>query len=413
MVVELISVGTEILIGNIVNTNAHYLARKCAELGLNLYYQVSVGDNEIRLSETIKTSLSRSDIIILTGGLGPTKDDITKEVLAKVIGKRLVMDDHTKERIADYFTRTGRTNISENNWKQAQIIEGAIILDNENGTAPGLYIETDGKHIFILPGPPSEMIPMVESKVIPILKNLSRDTLVSAMVKVCGIGESMAETLILDLIENQSNPTIAPYAKLGEVHFRITARAKNEEEGRSLINPFIEELKNRFHENIYSLEESKTLEECVVGLLKEKKFTLSAAESCTGGLFLGRLINVSGVSDVIKEGYVTYSEEAKMNLLGVKKETLDQYGVVSEEIAREMAIGAATKANAEVAIGITGIAGPSGGTKENPVGTVCIGCVVKGEVYSKRFVFSGNREKVRELSIISALDMIRRRLLAV
>lgn len=410
MVVELISVGTELLIGNIVNTNAQFLARKCAELGLNVYYQISVGDNEIRLSETIRTALNRSDIIILTGGLGPTKDDLTKEVLAKVLDRKLSMDMHTKQKIEEYFKHTKRVNVSENNWKQADIIEGSFVLYNENGTAPGLYITVQDKHIFILPGPPSEMIPMVDLKVIPILKDLSSDTLVSAMVKVCGIGESMAETMILDLIEKQGNPTIAPYAKLGEVHFRITARAKNEEEGKRLLRPVIDELKKRFNDNIYTCEESTTLEECVISLLREKELTLTAAESCTGGLFMSRLINVSGASDVIKQGYITYSEEAKMNLIGVKKETIKKYGVVSVEVAKEMALGAANHGNAELAIGITGIAGPGGGTKKNPVGTVCIGCAVKGNVYAKRFVFSGNREKVRELSVVFAMDMVRRSL---
>lgn len=408
MIVELISVGTEILMGNITNTNAQYLARECTKLGLSVYYQVSVGDNEGRLLSTVQTAVNRSDIVIITGGLGPTEDDLTKETVAKALHLDLLMDEEVRCSIETYFNRAGRKEITNNNWKQAFIIEGAKVLPNSNGTAPGLYLNTkEDKHFFLLPGPPNELIPMFQ-QIISILKKFSVGTLYSSMVKVCGISESKAEEMIKDIIDTQTNPTIAPYAKTGEVNFRITAMAEDEEEGEKLITPMVTELKKRFGDNIYTMNEEETLEEHVILRLREKGYTLTAAESCTGGLFLGTLVNVSGASEVIKEGYITYSEEAKRRLLGVKEDTLSQFSVVSEEVAKEMAIGAAVRANAEVSIGITGIAGPLGGSDKKPVGTVCIACYTLGKVIVKTFIFNGNREKVRALSVHYALDLVRR-----
>ncbi|NLP34357.1 MAG: competence/damage-inducible protein A [Clostridiales bacterium] len=425
MDVELISVGTELLLGNIVNTNASYLSRKCAELGLSLFYQNTVGDNEGRLTKVLQDSLERSDIIILTGGLGPTEDDMTKEAVARVLNRPLVMDEETKKRIQDYFDfrhrGTKASKISKNNWKQALKIQGSIVIDNENGTAPGYIVEyhtKDGKkstsqtkRIILLPGPPSEMIPMFEASIEPYLRKLQDTILVSKMVKICGIGESDAEMKVLDLIDGQSNPTIAPYAKNGEVHFRVTASAKNMEEGNRLLEPILEELERRFGENIYTTKEEESLEEVVVKLLAQKKLTLSTAESCTGGLFTGRIVNVAGVSDILKEGYITYSNEAKMNLLGVKKETLEQFGAVSEQTAREMAEGVSKAAHTDTAIAITGIAGPDGGTPDKPIGLVYISCFVKGNIVTKECHFKGNRQKIREQTVIHALDILRRNLI--
>ena len=416
MVVELISVGTELLLGNIVNTNANYLSQKCAELGYSLYYQITVGDNDGRLCEVLKASLERSDIVILTGGLGPTQDDMTKESVAKVFGKDLVMDETSRKRIEEYFQFRFKGNplnnaVTQNNWKQALKIDGCIVLDNDNGTAPGYIVEENGKAAILLPGPPSEMVPMFETHVLPYLQKKQNKVFISSMVKICGIGESKAETDILDLIEQQTNPTIAPYAKNGEVHFRVTAAAENEEEGRKLIAPVVAELYQRFGDNIYSTEESETLESVVVKLLKKHNLTVAAAESCTGGLFTGRLVNVPGVSGLLNEGFITYSNEAKMKYLGVKAETLRDYGAVSEQTAREMASGVATASGASTAIAITGIAGPEGGTPEKPVGLVYIGCLVNGVTTVKEYRFKGNRGKVRELSVIFALDLLRRVLL--
>ena len=279
MVVELISVGTEILLGNIVNTNAAYLAEQCAALGLSLYYQSVVGDNEKRLKDTIKTALKHSDIVILTGGLGPTKDDLTKEMAAKVLDRELVEDKHTKARIKDYFEKRKRVKISDNNWKQALVPKGAIVVDNHNGTAPGLILEEkkdkETKRIILLPGPPNELKPMFEKNIRPYLQKLSGEVIYSVTVKICGMGESLVETEIADLIKEQSNPTIAPYAKLDEVHLRITAKASDEKTAKEMIKPIVQKLEKRFGDYIYSKDEDETLEEVVVKMLKKMDLLFS------------------------------------------------------------------------------------------------------------------------------------------
>ncbi|MCB7305434.1 competence/damage-inducible protein A [Bariatricus massiliensis] len=413
MVVELISVGTEILLGNIVNTNAAYLAEKCALLGCSLYHQTVVGDNEERMEEAIRQAVDRSDIVILTGGLGPTKDDLTKEVAARVFGRELYMDEHSKKRIADYFERIQSRAVTENNWKQALVPEGAIVIDNHNGTAPGLIIEDEerGKAAILIPGPPDEMKVMFEQDIAPYLNKLQPEGIYSHMVKICGIGESRAETMVADLMEGQSNPTLAPYAKIGEVHFRVTAKAKSEEEAEKLMRPMIDEMYERFGSSIYTTEESVTLEESIVELLKEKGMTLTTAESCTGGKLAGRILNVPGASEVYKEGYITYSNGSKEKILGVKKETLEQYGAVSRQTAQEMALGAADAAKADAALSVTGIAGPGGGTEEKPVGLVYIGCAVHGEVTVREYRFTGNREKNRDYAVVRALTLLREALM--
>lgn len=411
MTVELISVGTEILLGNIVNTNAAYLAEKCALLGLSCYHQSVVGDNEERMEETIRLALSRSDIIILSGGLGPTKDDLTKEVTAKVFGRELYEDAHSKERIQEYFSQIHSKQITDNNWKQALVPEGAKVIDNHNGTAPGLIIEGDGKTAILLPGPPNEIIPMFERDIAPYLNSLQPEGIYSKMVKICGIGESRAETMIADLMDEQSTPTIAPYAKTGEVHLRVTAKAENETKANELMEPLIEELFQRFGGNIYTTEEQETLEENIVKLLDERQMSLTTAESCTAGLLSGRIMNVAGASSVYNEGYITYSNDAKEKLLGVNHETLEQYGAVSPQTAREMAEGAAKSAGADAALAVTGIAGPGGGTKEKPVGLVYIGCYVKGQVRVEEYHFTGNRNKNREYAVVRALTLLREELL--
>lgn len=408
MTVELISVGTEILLGNIVNTNASYLAEKCAGLGMSNYYQISVGDNEERLSEVLRTALSRSDVVILTGGLGPTEDDLTKEVTARVLNRRLVEDANTKSRLEEYFNDRDKKDITENNWKQTFVIEDCLVLDNSNGTAPGIISKTEeGKSVILLPGPPGEMIPMFEGAVIPYLKGLSGNVLYSRMVKICGIGESKAETMIKDLIDSQTNPTIAPYAKNGEVHLRVTALSATEEEGKSLTAPVVAELKKRFGIHIYTTEEKTTIEEALVELLTKYKLTLSTAESCSGGLLAGRIVNVSGASAVFEEGFITYSNNAKMKYLKVSEETLNNYGAVSKETAEEMAKGAAKVSGSQAALSVTGIAGPEGGTDKKPVGLVYIGCFLNGRTEVRECHFKGNRQKVREYTVINALDLLR------
>ena len=407
MVVELISVGTELLLGNIVNTNAAYLSEQCALLGLSMYHQSVVGDNEERLAETMRTALERSDVVILSGGLGPTKDDLTKEVAAQVMEMPLKEDEHSRQRSEEYFKNSQTRVITDNNWKQAQAPEGSIVVDNDNGTAPGLILEKDGKAMILLPGPPNEMRPMFEKSIFPYLNKLQPELIRSCMVKICGLGESYVETQIADMIEAQTNPTIAPYAKIGEVHLRITAKASSEKEARKLMKPVVKELRNRFGDNIYTLDEKETLAENVLKLLKEKELTLTTAESCTGGMLAARLTDIPGASEVFKQGLVTYSNKAKRKLLEVKKTTLKDFGAVSEKTAKEMAKNGAFMTGADACVAITGIAGPDGGSDEKPVGLVYIGCSLKNKITVKEFHFQGNREKVREYAVVRALTLLR------
>lgn len=411
MVVELISVGTELLLGNIVNTNTQYLAEKCALLGLSMYHQVTVGDNRERLSETIETALKRSDIVILTGGLGPTEDDLTKEVCASVMDFELEEDSHTKERIKKYFKNNIYKEIPDNNWKQAIIPRGAMVLDNDNGTAPGLILEKDGKAAILLPGPPGELKPLFERAVVPYLKKLQPEVIRSQMLKICGHGESQVEDKLLDLIDKQTNPTIATYAKTAEVHLRVTAKADSEEEAKRILKPVVKEIKNRFGDDIYTTKEEETLEMAVVRLLTKHELTVTTAESCTGGLIAGRLVNVPGASGVFREGFITYSNKAKRKILDVSKSTLKKYGAVSEQTAKEMATGGVFATDADVCIAVTGIAGPDS-EGEKPVGLVYIACYMKDKVKVEEYHFKGNREKIREQSVVKALDLLRRSILA-
>ncbi len=406
MTVEIIAVGTEILLGNIVNTNAAYLAEKCAGLGLSCYHQDVVGDNEERLSETIRLALTRADIILLSGGLGPTQDDLTKEAAAKVMGKELYLHEPSKEAIRQFFAERNM-EITENNWKQAMVPEGCIVVENPGGTAPGIIIAENGKHVVLMPGPPGELIPMFERLIMPYLAGLTTGVIYSQTVKICGVGESKAESMVEDLVNAQDNPTIATYAKTGEVHLRVTATAPDEKEAKKLVKPMVKELKGRFGNHVYTTDSEVTLEKAVVDLLMANKLTACTVESCTGGMLSARLINVPGVSEVFKSGYVTYSNKSKRKLLGIKKNILMKHGAVSEQIAKEMAKTAATLARTDVSVSTTGIAGPDGGTPDKPVGLVYIGCNVCGRVTVKECHFHGTREKIRESTVSAALSLMR------
>ena len=406
MIVELISVGTELLMGNIVNTNAAYLARRCADLGAVCYFQEVVGDNPDRLKETVKLALSRADAVLLTGGLGPTQDDLTKQTMAEIFGRKLCRDEATCEALKAYFKKRGIA-CTENNFRQADIPEGAEILPNNNGTAPGIHIFDETKHVFLMPGPPNEMKPMFEESVAPKLSALSGEVIYSEMVKVCGIPESTAETMISDILENQSNPTIAPYAKLGEVHFRVSAKAADKEQAMALTEPIVKELKNRFGAAVYTTCEQEELEDSVIALCKEYGYYITTAESCTGGLISARLVNVSGASACFGRSFVTYANEAKVEELGVSEETLCKFGAVSEETAREMALGAQKHGKADVAVAVTGIAGPTGGTPEKPVGLVYVACAVKERIWVRKYWFGGDRTKNRENTTTVALALAR------
>ena len=411
MTAEIICVGTELLLGDIVNTNAQFLSRELAELGISVLHQHVIGDNPARLKELVLQAKGRSDLLVFSGGLGPTEDDLTKEVCAEVMGFPLVEDKHTRERIEEYFRNNIYKVIPDNNWKQAIIPEGCMVLDNDNGTAPGLILEKYGKSAILLPGPPNELYPLFMNPVFPYLQKLQPEVIRSQMVKICGVGESQVEDKLLDLIDKQKNPTIATYAKTGEVHIRVTAKAATEEEARKLVKPVVKEIKNRFGDYVYSTKEEETLEQAVVKLLKKYDLTMTTAESCTGGLLAGRIINVPGASEVYNEGFITYSNKAKRKYLDVSKSTLKKYGAVSEQTAREMATGGVFATDSDACVAVTGLAGPDGGSEEKPVGLVYIATYMKDKVNVQRYQFKGNRAKIREQAVVKGLDLLRRSIL--
>ena len=409
MKAEIITVGTEILLGDILNTNCRYLSRELAAMGIEMYYQITVGDNEERLLKTLEESLNRSDIVICTGGLGPTEDDITKEVCAKYFGYELELHKPSLDAMIERFKHMNRVP-TKNNEKQAYFPKEAYILKNDNGTAPGCIMEKEGKMIVILPGPPREMEPMFENYVKPYLSKLTDDVIESEVLRIIGVGESKVENDILDIIDSQTNPTIATYAKGYECTLRITAKAKSVEEAKELIKPMSDEMKRRFGQSLYATGET-SIEEVVSKMLVENNLKIAVAESCTGGMVSASLINYPGISSVFMEGCVTYSNEAKMKSLGVKKETLDVYGAVSDKCAKEMASGVAARYNTNIGIATTGIAGPDGGTDEKPVGLVYFGIYINGKVISKKYVFNGDRQGVRERATRTILNDLRLELL--
>ena len=392
-----------------LNTNCRYLSRELAAMGIEMYYQITVGDNEERLLKTLEESLNRSDIVICTGGLGPTEDDITKEVCAKYFGYELELHKPSLDAMIERFKHMNRVP-TKNNEKQAYFPKEAYILKNDNGTAPGCIMEKEGKMIVVLPGPPREMESMFENYVKPYLSKLTDDVIESEVLRIIGVGESKVENDILDIIDSQTNPTIATYAKGYECTLRITAKAKSVEEAKELIKPMSDEMKRRFGQSLYATGET-SIEEVVSKMLVENNLKIAVAESCTGGMVSASLINYPGISSVFMEGCVTYSNEAKMKSLGVKKETLDVYGAVSDKCAKEMACGVAARYNTNIGIATTGIAGPDGGTDEKPVGLVYFGIYINGKVISKKYVFNGDRQGVRERATRTILNDLRLELL--
>lgn len=409
MKAEIITVGTEILLGDILNTNCRYLSRELAAMGIEMYYQITVGDNEQRLLKTLEESLNRSDIVICTGGLGPTEDDITKEVCAKYFGYELELHKPSLDAMLERFKNMNRIP-TKNNEKQAYFPKEAYVLKNDNGTAPGCIMEKEGKIIVVLPGPPKEMEPMFENYVKPYLSKLTDDVIESEILRIIGVGESKVENDILDIIDTQTNPTIATYAKGYECTLRITAKAKTVQEAKKLIKPMSDEMKKRFGQSLYAIGET-SIEDVVAQILVENNLKIAVAESCTGGMVSASLINYPGISSVFMEGCVTYSNEAKIKSLGVKKETLDVYGAVSSECAKEMASGVAKRYNTNIGIATTGIAGPEGGTSEKPVGLVYFGIYINGKVISKKYVFNGNRQNIRKRATKTILNDLRLELL--
>ena len=409
MKAEIIAVGTEILLGDIVNTNAQFISKGLAEIGVDVYRQEVVGDNQDRLLEIFNEALSRSDIVITTGGLGPTNDDLTKETACKFFGMEVEIHQESLKQLEDYFKRIEREMVPSN-LKQVYFPKEAIVLPNPNGTAPGAILQKDDKTIIVLPGPPKEMKPMFINYVKPFLSTDDNDVIVSEIIRVLGIGESTAAEKLKDLVEESVNPTVAPYAKDEDVIFRVTAKAKNNEQAKELINPIKAEIKKRFGIKYYA-EGEDTIEQVVCRLLLDRNLKIATAESCTGGMIASRLVSCAGISEAFLEGAVTYSNDAKVRTLKVKQDTLDKFGAVSEETADEMARGIANRAGADISVVTTGIAGPGGGTDKKPVGLVYIGVYYKGEVDVHRYIFNGNRANVRLRATITALDLVRRKIL--
>lgn len=403
---EILSVGTELLLGDIVNTDAQYVARELAAFGITVHYQVVVGDNMDRLTATLRQALSRSDLVITTGGLGPTVDDITCEGICRVLGVKRVLDTASLEKIQVFFEKLGR-EMTENNVKQAMLPEGCEIFDNEWGTAPGCVIEKNGKAVIMLPGPPREMRHMFDRSVRPWLQKRSELVIVSHTLHVFGVGESKAEAMTVDLMQGE-NPTVAPYAKTGEMQLRVTARAASKEVADAMCRPMMEELQKRLGNAVYGVD-VENLETAVVEKLKAAGKTVACAESCTGGLLAKRMTDISGASAVFENSFITYSNEKKTNLLGVPPKTLQKYGAVSEQTACAMAIGARKAGRADYGVGITGIAGPTGGTAEKPVGLVYIAVADEKMVWVKKVQYAkeNDRSYVRIGSASHALNMLR------
>lgn len=409
MIAELIFVGTELLLGDIVNTNAQYISKGLADLGVSIYYQTTVGDNEERLLGCLEQARGRADVVLLSGGLGPTPDDITKETVAKHAGRKMHFDPKAMEVIENYFNKRKITRRISND-KQACLPEGAILWDNPNGTAPGMCLETPDLVYMTIPGPPVEMKLMFDAYVKPYFEGHSKHTIASKTLKLLGIGESVAAEMLKDLMETSENPTLAPYAKTAEVHLRMTAKAETRQEAFSLIEAFEKKVKEKVGQYIYC-EDDRELVDVIIDMLRIKGRMISTAESCTGGLLSSAFIDKPGVSDVYKNGWIVYSNEAKQTQLGVPKDLLDTVGAVSRETAQAMARSAAALSGANAAVSITGIAGPGGGTDLKPVGLVYIGVHVDGRESVAEYHLPGNRSKVREnavkYALIELLDILK------
>lgn len=404
-VCELISVGTEILLGDILNTDAQYLSIELAKLGISVIHQSTVGDNRERLLAQLDEAAKRSDIIILSGGLGPTPDDLTKEVCCEFFGKEMFLHEQTVEKIKKYFSSKG-IEMAQNNLKQAMLPKDCVIFPNDNGTAPGMAIEKDGVHILVLPGPPRELKPMFQNCAVPYLMQFSDRIIVSHNIRTFGIGESSMSERVNDLFDAQ-NPTVAPYAKDGEALLRVTAMAKTKEDAESLCEPIIEEIKKRLDAYVYGVDYN-CIEEAVVGRLKEHHLKVATAESCTGGLIAKRITDVPGASEVFECGIISYANGIKHKVLGVSEDDLNKYGAVSEPVAKQMVQGALKVSGADIAVSVTGIAGPDSDSTGKPVGLVYIGLADKENVWVREIRTSRrDRSYNRYVSASNALDMIR------
>ena len=408
MIAEIVSVGTELLMGQVVNTDAQFIAQRLAPLGFQVFYHTTVGDNVKRLTAVVHQAVERSDVVVFTGGLGPTDDDLTKETVAAALGLTVELIPEEAERLKKHFETRGYV-FTPNNLKQASFPKSAIILPNAFGTAPGCIMTAENKTAILLPGPPRELFPMFQNHVMPYLEKLSGNKLYSRELRIFGKGESTITYELRDIIETQTNPTVAPYVKTGEVSLRVTALCQNEAEGEQLARPMISEIISRLGDIVYSTV-GESLPETCARMLTDDGQTLAIAESCTGGLVASELVAIPGCSKFLLEACVTYSDAAKVSRLGVRQETLDQFGAVSEQCAREMAEGMRKISGADYALATTGYAGPDGGTEENPVGTIYIALARPGETLVKRISLFGDRARIREIATLHAFDLLRRKL---
>jgi len=413
---SIVAVGTELLFGQTINTNAAYISQRLHELGIGVVEHFVVGDNAERFKRVLEDAFREADIVITTGGLGPTQDDLTKETLAEFMGVPLVFDAEAEQRMQQIFRELGAATYTENNKKQTFLPEGAVIFYNNAGTAPGFALEKNGKIVLALPGPPREMKRMFSESAEPYLAGLSNSVIFSKTLRFYGIGESALETLLLPIIDGQSDPTVASYAKEGECAVRISSARASEAEARAAVEQAICRARELAGKYIFSEDDEEYIE-VVYKLLRERGLKLAAAESCTGGLFAGAITSIAGSSEVFDRGFVTYSNEAKMAQLGVDRETLERYGAVSEQCCREMAMGALKNSDADVAVAVTGISGPTGETCGKPIGTGFYGIAfyegdkseavreIKAEVRERNFRDRG-REVNRRASVLELCDLI-------
>ena len=403
----IVAVGTELLFGHTVNTDAVYLSQQLNLMGIDVLYHYTVGDNPKRLADILKMAMKDCDLVITTGGTGPTQDDLTKEVICQVMDDVLVEDPHSLDRIIKHFERRQRP-MSENNLKQAMMPSRAVVFDNNNGTAPGFALECEGKIVICLPGPPNELNPMFEESAKPWLMERSSEALYYRTIRTFGIGESMLETKLLPLIDGQTDPTLATYAKMGEATVRIASKRPTLEEARSAVEDMIAKVYDYVGEYIYSTED-ESLPQVVGQKLIAKNLTMSTAESCTGGMIAAAMTDISGISAVFERGIVTYSNGAKMDELGVSEETLAQFGAVSPQTAEEMVRGLKAKTGSRVCVSVTGIAGPGGGTPEKPVGLIYVGVMLddRMEVFELR-TNNTKRQWNRNYTMLFALYQVNR-----
>ncbi|HFZ7018468.1 TPA: competence/damage-inducible protein A [Streptococcus agalactiae] len=416
---EIIAVGTEILTGQIVNTNAQFLSEKMAELGIDIYFQTAVGDNEERLLSLLDIASQRSQLVILCGGLGPTEDDLTKQTLAKFLGKSLTVDLLASRKLDRFFASRPQFARTPNNERQAQLVEGSIPLQNLTGLAVGGIVTSKGVQYMVLPGPPSELKPMVMEQVVPILSN-NGTKLYSRVLRFFGIGESQLVTILEDIIKNQTDPTIAPYAKVGEVTLKLSTKAENQDEADFKLDSLEKEIlalktldNRKLKDLLYGYGDNNSMARTVLELLKVQNKTITAAESLTAGLFQSQLAEFSGASQVFNGGFTTYSMEAKSQLLGIPKKKLQEYGVVSHFTAEAMAQQARQLLKADFGIGLTGVAGPDE-LEGYPAGTVFIGIATPEGVSSIKVSIGGkSRSDVRHISTLHAFDLVRRALLKI